>query len=481
MDHAQRTKTRFWGQWGFAVVASVLGLLLVVAMTTSYFAAKRMVPDIDRGQMDGVHRALGERVESLARLPLEDELQAVAKELEGMGLRYVALIGPQMQVVSDSGASKFPKPLKSGPGLRFAEGRVAEIKMVYLRPAPGQAPRQNQGAGPGPFAPEALGGPPRSPAGRPPPSPEMKARMDRGEFVPPELGGPGPKPQDRRPPLYFIEIEPTLSQAVLNRARRDLGIGVAVALALLFTSFIFGRLAQRSERLRDELLAQRELAAVGEMSAVLAHELRNPLTSLKGNAELLVESLPEGLQRKQATRVYEAAGRLERLTEDLLDFVRAGRITARDEAPVPMAERAVVQSGVEVQLDVSEAPRVWPLDTDRVEQALVNLLRNASQASEGQRVDLVVKRKGDWLCLCVRDRGPGVPEEQREDIFAPFVTSRTRGTGLGLAVVRRVAELHGGRVFITDNPGGGAQFILELPLDRSQRRAVEPTQREGRS
>ncbi len=466
---------RFWSRWGFAVVASSLGLLLVLAMAASYRAALALRDDLDRGQMDGLVRAVEEAFAAQGRLPTHDELQEIHESQREAGLRYLALIGPEMQVAAETGASVFPKPLEPGAGIRAREGHLAELRLIHLR-APGTKATTGRVDGPlghrppsgargptGPHAPPALGGPARDPRGG-----DGPPRADRPLRPPGEgPGGPfGQSPDERRPPIFFVEMEPILSAAIVDRAQRDLAIGVAVALALVFTSIFFGRLARRSERLRDELLAQRELAAVGEMSAVLAHELRNPLTSLKGNAELLVESLPEGTQQRQARRVFEAAGRLERLTEDLLDFVRAGRITARDADPVAVVERAVAQSGAEVKLDTRAAPTSWPIDVDRVEQALVNLLRNAHQAGGGDPVELRLGREGDWLSIRVDDRGPGVPADKREEIFAPFVTSRTRGTGLGLAVVRRVAELHGGRIRVEDNPGGGARFCLELPQPR---------------
>lgn len=183
------------------------------------------------------------------------------------------------------------------------------------------------------------------------------------------------------------------------------------------------------------------------MSAVLAHELRNPLASMKGNAELLAEGLA-GDQRRgaQAKRVYEAAARLERLTENLLDFVHAGKVNRAESAPKSLCRRAAHASGVEdVIIDDIGAPEVWNLDEDRMMQALLNLLRNAGQASaEAGPVELRVAYEGGLLVFEIRDHGEGVADEDRERIFEPFVTTRTRGTSLGLAVVRRVAELHGG-------------------------------------
>jgi len=100
----------------------------------------------------------------------------------------------------------------------------------------------------------------------------------------------------------------------------------------------------------------------------------------------------------------------------------------------------------------------------RIEQALINLVRNALQASTSPAiVELRVVDDGEGLRFTVADRGPGVPTQMRPQVFEPFVTGRSEGTGLGLAVVRRVALLHGGRVTIERRPGGGSLFVLWLP------------------
>jgi len=198
------------------------------------------------------------------------------------------------------------------------------------------------------------------------------------------------------------------------------------------------------------------------MSAVLAHEIKNPLASLKGNAQLLAGMLPTGEKsRSKAERVVDEAVRLETLTNDLLQFVRTGAIRRESVDPAAVVREAAESIKGQVTVDVSRAPRSWSLDASRIREVIINLVDNAVAAGEPVHVSVVTTNKR--LVIEVADHGPGIPEEDREKIFEPFFTGKTQGTGLGLAVVRRTIELHGGRVEALVNAGGGALFRAEIP------------------
>jgi two-component system sensor histidine kinase HydH len=264
--------------------------------------------------------------------------------------------------------------------------------------------------------------------------------------------GPG-----TRPWAIVLEVEPIAAEEAGSAATRTLGIGAFAALALLAVAvaLVRGELARRSTAQQRE--RERRLASLGEMSAVLAHEIRNPLASLKGNAQLLATMLPEGDKpRAKADRVVEESLRLEQLTNDLLAFVRTGEITKRD-TDVGALARELARDGVEV--DVPDLR--WSLDAERMRQVLVNLVENGVQA--GGPVHVSARTAGRALRIEVRDHGPGVPAEDRERIFEPFFTKSTRGTGLGLAIAKRVVEQHGGTITVADHPQGGAVFRVEIP------------------
>jgi two-component system sensor histidine kinase HydH len=217
------------------------------------------------------------------------------------------------------------------------------------------------------------------------------------------------------------------------------------------------------------LLEQRRLTQLGELSAVMAHEIRNPLASLKGNAQLLAEGLaPGSRERGRAERVIGEATRLESLTSDLLDFARSAPLDLKSVDPVAPVRASLADLGEEgFELDARRAPQRWALDPERVRQLLLNVLQNARQASpEGKKPSVRVAGEGKTLIYEVRDFGPGLPSGSEARIFDPFFTTRTKGTGLGLAVARRVAEMHGGTIAARNHPEGGALFRIEIPDGR---------------
>jgi two-component system sensor histidine kinase HydH len=230
-------------------------------------------------------------------------------------------------------------------------------------------------------------------------------------------------------------------------------LGVAIVLVLRESR----RNAEERERERE-----RRLANIGEMSAVLAHEIKNPLASLKGNAQLLAAMLPAGEKPKgKAERVVDEAIRLEKLTNDLLRFVRTGAINREPIDPAALVREAAGSVPGDVTVEADDAPKTWSLDAARIREVVVNLVDNAVAA--GQPVVARVGIVEDRLVIEVADHGNGVPEEDRERIFEAFQTSKTQGTGLGLAVARRVIEQHGGTIVALSNPGGGALFRAEIP------------------
>jgi two-component system sensor histidine kinase HydH len=130
--------------------------------------------------------------------------------------------------------------------------------------------------------------------------------------------------------------------------------------------------------------------------------------------------------------------------------------------------------GGRVDIHGEGAPAGWPLDVMRIEQVLINLIRNAIQASPAEaRVEVRVAADDGGLIFEVADRGKGIPEDMRERLFDPFITGRTQGTGLGLAVVHRVTERHGGKVSVADRPGGGTIFRVWLPPTGPQGRGAK--------
>jgi two-component system sensor histidine kinase HydH len=227
---------------------------------------------------------------------------------------------------------------------------------------------------------------------------------------------------------------------------------------------LLGTLERRRRAAESQLAHAAQLASLGKMSAVLAHQIKNPLAALKGHAQLLEETLPAGHPgRERARRVVRSAVRLQDLVEDLLAFVRSGAIVRQEVEPLALVREALEEAAPRARLVDQGPPRLFRLDPLGVGQAVRNLVRNAVEVCDEDQVEVVVGAEGGRLAVEVRDRGPGLPGALGDAIFDSFTTTRAQGTGLGLALASRVVEAHGGTITATDRPGGGAVFRLTLP------------------
>lgn len=247
------------------------------------------------------------------------------------------------------------------------------------------------------------------------------------------------------------------------------------------------KLGQEVRHLREELarknaeLRRRErLAALGEMAAGVAHEIRNPLSGIRLYASLLSRDLRDRPAELRAVeRISKCVSALDEIVSDILHF---GRPTTPNPAPVRLG--IVVRQAVElaasrmqqaeIRFEVGDEIDGFELVTDAalLERALTNLLINAAEASapDGNtsrepRVRVRADRNTtDRLAVRVEDNGPGIPPELMDRIFNPFFTTKDKGTGLGLAIVHQIAETLGGSVRAANRPEGGAVFTLLIPL-----------------
>ena len=266
-------------------------------------------------------------------------------------------------------------------------------------------------------------------------------------------------------PEFIIEFIPVGDEAILRRANLMLTLSCSAALFLAAAAAVLWVAARRAEVAAQRLLAQGHLARLGELSAVLAHEIRNPLAALKGHAQLLAERLHESALKPRIDRVVNEAVRLENLTNSLLQFATSGRIRVGPACPSDLVERAIAATdSSRIEVRGTHAPAVWPLDDARLEQVLVNLLDNALAVTpDAEKVVVEISVIDNRLVFAIRDRGPGVPVAQRARIFDAFHTTKMRGTGLGLSMSKRIVDLHRGRIEIEDAEGGGALFRVVLP------------------
>ena len=231
------------------------------------------------------------------------------------------------------------------------------------------------------------------------------------------------------------------------------------------------------ESVQRNMADQDRLVSLGMMSAGLAHEMNTPLAVLKGAVEQIAEKPDAGVDAARAHLLLRTVHRLERLSENLLDFARV-----RPHSVAPVALHSVIEDSWElVRLD-REVGRVSLAneldedltiegDADRLSQVFVNILRNAADAMDGEggvrvRAERSTREGAEWVSIHIKDSGPGVDPEILPRLFEPFTTTRldARGTGLGLAVAEGIVREHGGVILANNTPEGGADFEIMLPV-----------------
>ena len=229
------------------------------------------------------------------------------------------------------------------------------------------------------------------------------------------------------------------------------------------------------KQMERELSQTRTLAALGQMAATVAHEIRNPLGGIGGFARLLQRDLSEDDPRRRlADRIIEGVGSLNKIVTNLLAYTRPMETQLSDVEVEPWLqqlagwcrEEADAQEVSKVEVDVRVEPRIrfGRFDPDKLRQVMLNLALNALQALQGEgHISLSARRAPGLLILGVEDDGAGIPHETITEIFNPFFTTKENGTGLGLAIVRKIVELHGGNLFVESAPGAGTRFDIHLP------------------
>ena len=221
----------------------------------------------------------------------------------------------------------------------------------------------------------------------------------------------------------------------------------------------------------ERLAQQAALAQLGQMAAVVAHEVRNPLAGIKGAMQVLLSRRPAG--DPEAPVMRDVIGRIDSLGDLINDLMVFARPRPPQASTVPlraliseaiiMLRRDPVGAGLDVRFEGHDA--TVTADADLVRATVLNLLLNAAQAMGGRgQIAVTVTQRDKECVLEVRDSGPGVPVDLRTRIFEPFFTTKSRGGGLGLPIARRTAELHGGTLTLTSPPEGGSVFTLTLPL-----------------
>ena len=276
---------------------------------------------------------------------------------------------------------------------------------------------------------------------------------------------------DTRAPINRLEVDLPLGDG----STKEIGLSASLldgpddfnGVILLFTDMTERRALERAAELN------RELASLGELTAGVVHELRNPLSVISGMAELLMRKLDDDDPRHHtAGRIFEEASQLGKSISKFLGFARPFDLALEPCRPGEVAQRAIhlclrraQKKNVEVDYRGLDTLPAFQADPQLVAHALANLISNAIDAvSKGGKVAITAAARDDHIVFEVSDNGPGIDSKSGQDIFKPFVTGKESGTGLGLSVVHRVVTAHRGSVSVRNLDTGGACFEVALPI-----------------
>jgi len=272
----------------------------------------------------------------------------------------------------------------------------------------------------------------------------------------------------------------TIRDSETTRIRRD-GVPITVRITRSPLEDPSGRYVGSTAIIRDvtdlkemeaRLLDRERLAAVGELAAQVAHEIKNPLAGIRGACEILSAGYRNGDPKNEmAVEVIRQVDRLNRTVEELLLFARPKELHPSPTNIHEVLDRTLGvlledprTHGIEVVRRYADPMPILRVDPQQIEQVLFNVLLNAFQAVDYRgRITVTTRVNGAAARVAIHDTGPGIPAGIEERIFKPFFTTRAQGCGLGLAIVRNLVQAHGGSIRAATPPGGGAEFTITLP------------------
>ncbi|KRT73894.1 MAG: sensor histidine kinase, two-component system, NtrC family, sensor histidine kinase HydH [Deltaproteobacteria bacterium CSP1-8] len=274
---------------------------------------------------------------------------------------------------------------------------------------------------------------------------------------------------DGKAEILRLVLHTTQADRILSDARKMWWTVGAVLLLLWAVGIALERVLTRHLRLHAEVERRERLALIGQMTATLAHEIRNALGSVKGYTQWVDEKVEEEDPRKKALGiVLRGTERIESLVNDLLLFSREESYSAEPVDPIPLLKETVAAeaSGWAGKVEVKTVPGMRALaDPDKLRRVLVNGVRNAIQAMGGGGVLKITARpERHRLVIRIEDTGPGIPAAELPRLFSPFHTTKTDGTGLGLAYSKKVIDGMKGGIELSNREEGGAVLAIHLPI-----------------
>ena len=227
----------------------------------------------------------------------------------------------------------------------------------------------------------------------------------------------------------------------------------------------------------DQLRHADKLAALGQLSSGIVHEIRNPLGSIQGAVEILGRGLPSGDPKREFAEIARAElARLNKLLNEILRFSKPAAPNPMPTDPAQLIEAALrlcsdqaKQQSVDVEVDTATGTNRILVDPEQIKQVLLNILINALQVQpKGGRVKIQTRTEASETVMSIRDSGPGISQEDLDRIFDPFFTTKGEGTGLGLSISYQLVRNNGGRIRVTSPSGEGACFEIGFPAMRTE-------------
>lgn len=438
-------------------IALILGLAITALTLTNAEREKRRLIDSFVARGEALIWALEAGSRAWTGLGESRLLQKLIEETaEQPGLKYIAVVNPEGLVLAHSQAALIGSRLEGAPeqfspdtAWRMVEAEGADIFEVFRKFAAGDG-------GHHPFG--------RAKSGH---------HGGRGNGREGRARSPVPV-EDQALVLVGLDRRP-FEEALAADFYSHLLHAVVVAFMALgaLVSVFWAQHYRRSRRqLELEVTRNERLTALGHMAAGVAHEIRNPLSSIKGLATYLARKFPRDEQGVEvADTLIGEVERLNRVVSELLEFARPaalklapGPVGEVVERALRLAEADLKSKRIRVEVAAPEGLPEVPINAERLTQALLNLFLNAIQAMEPEgRLRVEIAAREDGLHLVVGDSGPGLSEDLLENIFTPYFTTKSSGTGLGLAIVKQIIEGHQGRITVQSDRSG-SRFIIVLPL-----------------
>ncbi len=246
-------------------------------------------------------------------------------------------------------------------------------------------------------------------------------------------------------------------------------------LQLTFTQMVhdLDRNLKKLEQANQEKNRMERLSHLGQMSAQVAHEIKNPLNAITGSAQYIKKNFQGAILNEFLAIIEQESERLNEIVTDFLNFSKPGRLekspsdlNALVKQTLRLVEKEAEEHKITLRFEPCAELRPFPLDPAKIKQALLNLLLNALEATEPEgSIQVKTELAGGTVRLLVRDSGQGIPPEQRDQLFKPFYTTKTRGSGLGLAVADQNVRAHKGRIELDSEPGQGSTFSMIIGVN----------------